>query len=422
SEVQLKLTLAESEVLKIKKNLPVNRVQNVLKLGELLHSRSEKLAQLMTLEMGKRYSESLAEIKKCADSCEALIREFENATASFESTAIQIQPSGVILGIMPWNFPFWQVIRFAVPAILVGNSVLLKHAPNVQLCAKELVQLFRDAGFAKGAFQNLAIEVQFVAKIIEDNRITGVSLTGSTRAGQQVAELAGRHLKKCVLELGGNDPSLVLHDADIEAAVNSVFTSRNLNNGQSCISAKRAIVHKSRLDDFIDLYDQKLSDCVIGDPMQPTTTVAPLVRKDIRDQTLSQLENLIQVGGALVTAGLNIPKKGYFVDPGYILKFDSKLFDEEIFAPFLVIYCFQNNEEAIQMANQSKYGLGASVYSNDIENAKRIANQLDSGSVFINDFVKSIPDLPFGGVKQSGYGRELSTFSFFEFANIKTLK
>jgi len=325
---------------------------------------------------------------------------------------------------MPWNFPFWQVCRFAVPALLAGNAVILKHAENTFGCAARIETIFHEAGVPKDLFRSIRVPVTDVKKIIENRKISAVSLTGSTRAGKAVASQAGNALKPCVLELGGSDPYLILKDADLEHASEACVTSRLLNSGQSCIAAKRFIVEEEVYDQFIQLLKEKLSRKVVGDPFDEKVDVGPLARKDLRDELHNQVQESIQKGANCIMGGKITERKGAYYPITLLenVKKGMPAYEEELFGPVAVVIKAKDEEEAIDIANDSIYGLGAAIFSSDLEKAEHMArNRIKAGSCFVNDFVRSDPRLPFGGIKDSGFGRELSEFGIREFVNVKTV-
>ena len=406
------------------------RSEKMKNLAELLRLRKEELGSLMTREMGKPISQSIAEAEKCAWVCDYYADNAEqflsNKAISTDSTKsfISFQPIGLVLAIMPWNFPFWQVFRFASPTLMAGNVGILKHASNVQGCAKEIEKLFLESGFPKHAFSNLVIGSNKVSNVIKNPLVRAVTLTGSTPAGKSVASLAGSLLKKTVLELGGNDPYVILEDADLDNAVDSCIAGRMLNTGQSCIAAKRFIVVKSCLNDFIDKVEQKIKNMKMGDPLDSTIDIGPMINNDARDELHEQV--LLSVDkGAILRSGGKIPdKEGSFYPPTLLtnVKPGMPAFDDELFGPVAVIISAKDEDHAIELANKTNYGLGAAIFTRDLDKGEKIAtNKLEAGSCFVNDFVKSDPRLPFGGIKESGYGRELSEYGLLEFVNIKSI-
>ncbi len=406
------------------------RGQPFRKLAALLRRDVESLAERMALEMGKPLPQGRGEIEKCAWVCEYFADragEFlaTQAVPEVPGAHVAFRPLGVVLAIMPWNFPFWQVMRFAAPTLMAGNVGLLKHAPNVQGCASDLVRLFGEAGFPKGVFSNLAIDVDLTARLIARREVCAVTLTGSTRAGRAVAAAAGAALKKSVLELGGSDPYVVLGDADIAQAAATCVTSRLLNGGQSCISAKRFIVvesvHKAFTEQVVALMSAKRA----GDPLGGTDPdLGPMARRDLRDDLHAQVQRTVQSGARLVLGGEVPAGKGWFYPPTLLdgVRPGMAAFDEETFGPVAALVAARDEAEALRLANQSEFGLGAAIFTADVERGRRLAEQvLEVGCCSVNDFVKSDPRLPFGGVRASGYGRELALFGIREFVNIKTV-
>jgi succinate-semialdehyde dehydrogenase/glutarate-semialdehyde dehydrogenase len=405
------------------------RCQLLRTAAAVLRRRAEELARLITLEMGKPITESRAEIEKSALGCEY----YAGAAPSFladeviESDAgrslVAYQPLGTVLAIMPWNFPFWQVFRFAAPALAAGNTGLLKHASNVPQCALAIESVFHEAGFPGGVFTSLMIPSTQVAHVIEDRRVHAVTLTGSEPAGRQVAAAAGAQIKKSVLELGGSDAFIVLEDADLEQAVATAVTSRFLNAGQSCIAAKRFIVVEAVAGEFVARFKEAVEALQVGDPLQESTQLGPLARVDLRDELHQQVVESITQGAVAIT-GCN-PESGpgaYYqasildhVRPGV------RAYHEELFGPVASIIRAVDGEDAIRIANDTDFGLGGSVWTRDSARGERVARQLECGCAFVNGLVKSDPRLPFGGIKHSGYGRELSRLGIHEFVNAKTV-
>jgi len=394
-----------------------------------LKQRREELATWITLEMGKVKKEAYAEVDKCAASCDWLREHFPTWKSEKEYTtaagfSVHYEALGPILGIMPWNFPAWQVVRFAIPALLCGNSVLLKHAPNVWGASALLRELFQRS-FPTGLYEDLRVEVPALASLIQDRRVRGVSLTGSRRAGQSVAALAGESLKKCVLELGGSDAYVILDDADVELASDVCARSRLLNAGQSCVAAKRFIVTRKNLDAFTQLLRERMSAVKIGDPLDDGVGIGPLARKDLRDHLDDQVRRSMSSGAELIVAAPAPPTGlGYFYPISLLLNVrpGQPAFDEELFGPVAAVISARDEEEAFELANRSCYGLGGAIFSRDVARAKRLAvNSLECGMAFVNDMVRSDADVPFGGIKDSGLGRELGREGSFEFTNIKTV-
>jgi len=396
----------------------------------MLRQQASALAELMTAEMGKPLAQGKAEAEKCAWVCEYYADQGPKQLAQVpvESAAqqsyVSFRPLGVILGIMPWNFPLWQVFRFAVPALMGGNVALLKHAPNVTGCALAVEDLVRKAGLPNSLLTVLVVEDEVVHELIADSRVSAVTLTGSTRAGRAVAASAGAALKKVVLELGGSDPYLILDGADLDLAVESCALSRLVNSGQSCIAAKRIITVPSTHEEFVHRFVKRMSSTVVGDPRDPKTQVGPLARVDLRDELHRQVSESVAAGAELLLGGVCPDGAGAWypvtvlggVRPG------MPAFDEELFGPATSIIQAQDEAEAVKLANQSSYGLGAAVFASDRERAIQIAEfELEAGCCFVNDWVKSDPRLPFGGIRDSGHGRELGPFGIHEFMNAKTV-
>lgn len=419
-----KVYLLRESFLKFRRISVEQRCEIVRRIGEILEQRKIHLAELITKEMGKPISQSISEIEKCKLACDYFAKsapEFlkpEKVQIENTETYIEFDPIGVVLAIMPWNFPFWQVIRCAIPSVLVGNTVVLKHAPNTFLCAKEIEKIFDEAS-PFPILKNIFVAEKDIEKIIE---ITdGVSLTGSTRAGRSVGEIAGRNIKPVVLELGGSDPFIVFEDADLEKAVELAVRSRIINSGQSCIAAKRFIIHEKVYNGFRNAVAEKVRRLKIGNPMEKVD-LGPLARRDLLQNALHIVRESIS-GGAKVEGGRKIGDIGFFFEPAIIEGGDSNLpcFSEETFAPIMPIVKFRTDEQAIEIANRTEYGLGATIFTRNIQRAKELARYIEAGNVFVNQLVRSYPELPFGGVKKSGVGRELSRYGMLEFANIKSV-
>ena len=406
------------------------RAKKMRNLAELLKQKKDLLGLLMTKEMGKPIKQSIAEAEKCAwvceyyaDNAEKFLSQKEIPTGSTKSF-ISFQPIGIVLAIMPWNFPFWQVFRFASPALMAGNVGILKHASNVQGCAIEIEKLFLEAGFPKFAFSNLVIGSKKVSNVIKNSKISAVTLTGSTPAGKSVASLAGSLLKKTVLELGGNDPYVILEDADLDNAVKSCIAGRMLNAGQSCIAAKRFIVVQSCLKEFIDKVHNEIKKMKMGDPINPDINIGPMVNNIARDELHQQVLISIEKGAKLLFGGKIPQLDGAFYPPTLLVDVEPGMpaFDDELFGPVAVVISAKDQSHAIELANKTNFGLGAAIFTRDLDKGENIATkELEAGSCFVNDFVKSDPRLPFGGIKESGYGRELSEFGIQEFVNIKSV-
>ena len=406
------------------------RAAVVRRAGEILEREKRDLGKLMTLEMGKPIGAAVAEASKCADCCHYYAEHVERFLADEpvavegEESFVAWQPLGVVLAVMPWNFPFWQVIRFAAPALAAGNVGVLKHASNVPQCALALERIFRDAGAPEGVFQSLLVGSAAVPAILADDRIAAATLTGSEGAGRSVAEHAGKHIKKTVLELGGSDPFIVMPSADLAAAVTTAVKARTINNGQSCIAAKRFIVHEAVADAFERRFVAAMRELVVGDPMDERTEIGPLASAQIRDDLHAQVQRTVQMGARLATGGTAREGPGFFYEPTVLLDVpaDSPAAREELFGPVAPVFRARDAEHAIAIANSSRFGLGASAFTSERDEAYRFARELASGTVFVNGMVASDPRFPFGGVKASGYGRELSAMGMREFLNAKTVR
>jgi succinate-semialdehyde dehydrogenase/glutarate-semialdehyde dehydrogenase len=409
--------------------MPVEeRVTYVKRIGSHLREEKRKYAELITREMGKPIREALAEIAKCAWLCDyfaekaALFLTPENVETEAKRSYVTFEPLGVVLAIMPWNFPFWQVFRFGIPAISAGNCVLLKHAPSVPATALAIEAAFTAVGFPQGIFQTVLVDPPDALALLDEDKVDAITLTGSVRAGAQVGETAGRKIKKVVLELGGSDPFIVLDDADIEKAARTGVTARMINTGQSCIAAKRFIVLSQVADAFLKFFVARLGRLKMGDPMDETTDIGPLAKKDILDNLQEQLQDARAKGAEIIQREHSF-RKGFFFAPAVVLhpKETMKVLQEEVFGPIAPIIVVDSEDEAIRVANATEYGLGASIWSRDLGRAERVAGRIEAGAIAINDLVKSDPRLPFGGIKRSGVGRELSHYGLKEFVNIKTV-
>lgn len=406
------------------------RSQLMQSVSSLLRTRKKELAKLMALEMGKVLKEGMAEIEKCAWVCDYYANNaesfLENEPISTEATKsyVSYQPLGTILAIMPWNFPFWQVFRFAAPTLMAGNTAVLKHASNVPGCAMAIEEIFREAGFPENVFRTLLIGSEQVEPVIRHKAIKAVSLTGSTPAGKSVAALAGAALKKCVLELGGSDPYLILEDANIEKAVKKCASGRLLNAGQSCIGAKRFIVEEKVYPHFLELFTHMMAAAQFGDPTEETSDLGPLARTDLRDELHQQVVDSVAKGAEVIIGGEIPARPGAYYPPTIIENVQPGMpaYDEELFGPVASVIKVKDLKEAISVANDTEFGLGAAVFTSNVKQGENIAEmQLQAGACFVNDFVKSDPRLPFGGIKTSGFGRELSEHGIKEFVNIKTV-
>ncbi len=405
------------------------RAKYLKKAAAVLCRNKKELGETVTMEMGKAIKESIPEIEKCAWALEYFAENAgrflapEAVETDAKRALIHFEPRGVVLGIMPWNFPFWQAFRFAAPALSGGNVVLLKHSSYVPQCALEIEKVFIDAGFPDGVFQTLLVDGKMASSLISRDEINAVSLTGSISAGRTVGEAAGRHIKKFVLELGGSDPFIVLEDADIDEAARMAATGRFMNAGQSCVAAKRFIVVKSQALEFTSRFIENVSNLKVGNPMEPDTDIGPLVRAEQIEALELQVKDALSKGAKVLLDGGKIDGKGFFYSPVILtdLTQDMKVWREETFGPVAPIIVAHDESEAIKLANESEFGLGASIWSKDTDKALRLGGEIESGIVTFNSLVKSDPRLPFGGVKKSGIGRELSKFGLYEFMNIKTM-
>jgi len=405
------------------------RAERLQSVARILRAKKSELASLATLEMGKPIVEAEAEIEKCAWNCDffaenaARFLAHEEVETNAAESYVAFEPLGVVLAIMPWNFPFWQVIRFAAPALMAGNGAVLKHASNVPRCALAIQDTFEQAGMPQGLFRSVLVPGSKVERLIVDERIHAVTLTGSSEVGEQVAGAAGRHLKKQVLELGGSDPFIVLADADLDAASATAVRARNQNNGQSCIAAKRFIVEDVVADEFTRKFATAVGLLHVGDPMQRETNVGPLARGDLREALERQVSSSLSNGAHAVVGGHSLDRRGFFFEPTVLDGVDRTMaaFREETFGPVAAVIRARNADDAVHIANDTEYGLGASLWTTDITRAKELASRIEAGSVFINGMVASDPRLPFGGIKRSGYGRELGIFGIREFVNIQTV-
>ena len=405
------------------------RAARLNRAADILEERAREFGSIMTLEMGKPIQQSVAEARKCAWGCRFYAEhaegflERELVKTDGALTYVAFQPLGPILAVMPWNFPFWQVFRFAAPALMAGNVALLKHASNVSGCALAIEELLREAGFEEGDFQTLLISSERVGEIIDDQRIRATTLTGSVGAGRSGGSASGKQIKPSVLELGGSDPFIVLEDADLERAAEIGVKARMQNNAQSCIAAKRFIVEDGVWKEFTELFAKRIGDLKIGDPMDDDTDIGPLARKDLRSDVHDQVRRSLQGGAKLLIGGEIMDRPGYFYVPAVLVDVEpgNVAFEEEIFGPVASVTRARDVDHAVELANATSFGLGGSVFTRDREKGEDVALRLEVGCAFVNEMVKSDPRLPFGGVKDSGYGRELSYFGIREFVNIKTV-
>jgi succinate-semialdehyde dehydrogenase / glutarate-semialdehyde dehydrogenase len=430
AEIDRKLALAETTYLNYRNTPLEQKSQWLHNAAEILERDREQFARIMTQEMGKTCQSAIAEVQKCALVCrfyadkaaEFLAEQYIESDAS--KSYLAYQPLGIILAVMPWNFPFWQVFRFAAPALMAGNVGLLKHASNVPQCALAIEKIFLEAGFPPGAFQTLLIGASQVTAIVEDDRVKAATLTGSEPAGASLAAIAGNKLKKTVLELGGSDPFIVLESANLEEAVKTAVTARMLNNGQSCIAAKRFIICDRLYPRFTELLTARFQALKVGDPMHRDTEIGPLATATIRDELEQQVQRAVQQGAKILTGGKPLTElPGNYYLPTILTEIDpqSPIAQEEFFGPVALLFRVADLDSAIALANNIPFGLGASGWTNDPEEQQRLIQEIAAGAVFINGMVKSDPRLPFGGIKRSGYGRELGELGIKEFVNIKTV-
>ena len=405
------------------------RATRMNRAAELLETRANELGRMITIEMGKPVTAAIAEVKKCANVCryyaqhaEAYLRD-EHVQTDARETFIRYEPLGAILAVMPWNFPFWQVFRFAAPALMAGNVGLLKHASNVPQCAVAIEEIFHEAGFVDGEFQTLLIGSEAVAKLLDDDRIKAATLTGSEPAGASVASSAAKQIKKSVLELGGSDPFIVMPSADIDEAVKIGTKARTVNNGQSCIAAKRFILHESIAGEFETKFVAAMNALKIGDPLDEATEIGPLATPQIVNDIEGQVRASVAAGAKLLAGGKRIGERGNFYAPTVLSDIppSAPAYAEETFGPVASVFRVRDISEAIQLANATTFGLGASVWTNDDAETFRFVDEIESGQVFVNAMVASDPRVPFGGVKHSGFGRELGVYGIREFVNIKTV-
>ncbi|MGC1372732.1 MAG: NAD-dependent succinate-semialdehyde dehydrogenase [Candidatus Sulfotelmatobacter sp.] len=429
AEVEQKLQLAVT-TFEAGRNTPFSeRARRMNCAAEILERDKEKFAHLMTLEMGKPYKAAIAEALKCATGCRYYAQNAERFLADevidtgAQKSFVRYQPIGAILAVMPWNFPFWQVVRFAAPALMAANVGLLKHASNVPQCALALEKIFLEAGFPEGAFQTLLISAEQVDAILNDPRVKAATLTGSEQAGIQVGVAAAKRIKKVVLELGGSDPFIVMPSADLEAAVATAVEARVINNGQSCIAAKRFILAEPIAAEFEKRFVARMEGLRVGDPFDEKTELGPLAMADAVTSLDADVQKTVQAGGRVLTGGHPLKREGNYYAPTVLTNIpkNSPAYREELFGPVASLFRVKDIDEAIRLANDSRFGLGASAWTKDDRERERFINELESGMVFINKMVASDPRIPFGGVKHSGHGRELSANGIREFMNIKTV-
>lgn len=428
-QIEAKLLLAQHAFDAWRQTSFSHRKESMLVLSQLLRSKKREMAEIATREMGKPITQAMAELEKCAAVCEyyaqnaeCILKE-EVITTDASESFVRFDPIGIVLAVMPWNFPYWQVMRFIAPAAMAGNVGILKHASNVQGCGEALERIFLEAGFPVGIFQNLSIGSNKVESILRDPRVKAVTLTGSEYAGRKVAEVAGDEIKPTVLELGGSDPFIILEDADLDLVEKMAPLARLQNCGQSCIAAKRFIVVESVADEFLKRFKRTFESYNVGDPMDESTQMGPLVNLESLQEIDKQVKDSVAAGAILVTGGKRLERKGFFYAPTILsaVKKGMRAYNEEIFGPVASVIIVKDESEAVTVANDTSFGLGSSVWTRDTEKAKQLAVQIHAGNVFINSIVKSDPRLPFGGVGRSGYGRELSHYGIKEFVNIKTI-
>jgi succinate-semialdehyde dehydrogenase/glutarate-semialdehyde dehydrogenase len=429
AEIETKLALAASVYQTHRRTSFRDRAQKMTRAAEILESEKQEFGRLMTTEMGKPLKAAISEAEKCAWVCRYYAENAERHLADevVETNAkrsyVRFQPLGPVLAVMPWNFPFWQVFRFAAPALMAGNVGLLKHASNVPQCALAIEDIFRRAGFPEGAFQTLLIGSDKVEGILNDARVVAATLTGSEPAGASVASIAGKQIKKTVLELGGSDPFIVMPSANVKEAITTAVKARTINNGQSCIAAKRFIVASKIYDEFERGFVDQTKALVVGDPMEEKTDIGPLATPQIVTDLEKQVSQAVASGARVLTGGKRIDRPGNFYEPTVLVNVDQStpVSREEIFGPVAMLFRVDNIDEAIRLANATTFGLGSSAWTNDAAEQEQFIDELQAGCVFINGMVASDPRLPFGGVKHSGYGRELAEFGIREFVNIKTV-
>src|SRR5881409_3679214 len=429
AEIEKRLKRTEDAFRKYRRTTFTERSELLHAVTELLFQEKEKFAEIVTLEMGKLFRDSVAEIEKCARGCRFYAEngerflEDEPAQTDAAESYVQYQPLGPVLAIMPWNFPFWQVFRFAAPALMAGNVGLLKHASNVPQCALAIENIFCRAGFDDGVFQTLLIEPDQAEKVIVDLRVKAVTLTGSEKAGSAVASTAAREIKKAVLELGGSDAFIVMPSADFERALSTAVKARTINTGQSCIAAKRFMIADRIYDEFVNQFVARMRVLKVGDPMNETTEIGPLATEQILQGVDDQVQKTIAAGAKLLTGGNRIHGPGFFYEPTVLVDVpkESPAYREEVFGPVASIFRVRDADDAIKLANDTTFGLAASAWTNDPREHKLFTSELDTGMVFINAMVASDPRLPFGGVKRSGFGRELGSAGTREFTNTKTI-
>jgi succinate-semialdehyde dehydrogenase / glutarate-semialdehyde dehydrogenase len=428
-EIDEKIQHAVETFGEYKKTSFEERSRMMLRAAEILEEEAEEFGRLMTSEMGKTLAAATAEAKKCARGCRYYAENAERFMADEDvelegaRAYIRYEPLGPILAVMPWNFPFWQVFRHAAPALMAGNVILMKHASNVPQCALAIEDVIHRAGFPEGAFQTLLIGSDQVQDVIDDPRVRAVTLTGSEGAGRSVGAEAGENIKPSVLELGGSDPFIVMPSADLEKAVSTAVTSRTLNNGQSCVNAKRIIVHEEIADEFERRFVESMAALKVGDPMSEDTDMGPLATTQMLEDVDEQVRKSVEAGARVLTGGEPMDEPGNFYPPTVITDIpkDSPAYREEIFGPVASLFKVKDIDEAIRIANDTSFGLSSSAWTSDLQEQERFINEIEAGMVYINRMTESTPEVPFGGAKNSGYGRELSHFGIREFTNVKTV-
>ncbi len=428
-QIEDKLRLADSTFQTYRHTSFAERASRMLRAAEILENEKQQFGKLMTIEMGKTIKAAVSEAEKCAWVCRYYAENAQQHLAdqmvdtNARQSYVRFQPVGPVLAVMPWNFPFWQVFRFAAPALMAGNVGLLKHASNVPQCALAIEEIFRRAGFPEGAFQTLLIGSDKVESVLKDPRVVAATLTGSEPAGSSVASIAGKRIKKTVLELGGSDPFIVMPSANLNEAITTAVKARTINNGQSCIAAKRFIVAAEVYQQFEEKFVAEMKALRIGDPLEESTEIGPLATSQIVDDLEKQVQQAVAEGGRVLTGGKRLNRPGNFYEPTVLVDVDpsAPVSCEEIFGPVAMLFRVNSIDEAIRLANATPFGLGSAAWTNDAAEQERFINELEAGAVFINGMVASDPRLPFGGVKHSGYGRELAEFGIREFVNIKTV-
>jgi len=429
AQVEQKLQLAAETFQSHRHTSLEERAAKMTRVAEILETEKLAFGKLMTTEMGKPIKAAIGEAEKCAWVCRYYAENARTHLAdqlvetNAKKSFVRFQPLGPVLAVMPWNFPFWQVVRFAAPAVMAGNVGLLKHASNVPQCALAIEDLFRRAGFADGIFQTLLVGSEAVERILADERVAAATLTGSEPAGSSVASIAGKHIKTTVLELGGSDPFIVMPSADFEGAVTTAVKARTINNGQSCIAAKRFIVAEEIYEQFERRFVKEMEALRVGDPLEESTEIGPLATPQIVKDLERQVNDAVAQGARILTGGKRIQRSGNYYEPTVLVDVNpsTKISCEEIFGPVAMLFRVAGINEAIELANSTTFGLGSAAWTNDAQEQERFINEIEAGTVFINGMVASDPRLPFGGIKHSGYGRELSEFGIREFVNIKTV-